>query len=134
VQLKDATTLTSESAPPFGQFERLITADGVAASHVYSRAGDTLGTVERLLIDRVSGRITYAIIAITAAGPNSDRRQPLPWSVLTYDPLMGGYLVNLDRKVLENGPTFASGSPVDWNSETWNRRLHEYYRVPHFWI
>lgn len=134
MQLKDAKTLTSEPAPPFARFERLVTADGVAASHVYNRAGDALGTLERLLLDRVSGRIAYAIIAIAAQGPNSGRRQALPWSVLTYDPLVGGYLVNLDHEVLQNGPTLGPDSAVDWNSEAWNRRLHEYYRVPHFWM
>jgi hypothetical protein len=53
---------------------------------------------------------------------------------MTYDPLMGAYLVNLDRCVLENGPTLRRDENVDWNSEPFNRRLHDYYRVPHFWI
>jgi sugar lactone lactonase YvrE len=47
---------------------------------------------------------------------------------------MGGYFVNLDRKILENGPAFGPDETVNWNSETWNRRLHEYYCVPHFWV
>jgi hypothetical protein len=48
--------------------------------------------------------------------------------------MIGGYLVNLDRKVLESGPTFELDETVDWNSEALNRRLHDYYYVPHFWI
>jgi hypothetical protein len=54
-----------------------------------------------------------------------ERRQALPWSVLTYDPMIGGYLVNLDRKVLESGPTFELDETVDWNSEALNHRLHD---------
>ena len=111
----------------------MVTADHVNGSAVRTRAGDALGMIDRLLIDKVSGKITYAVIAI-AAGPDGDRRQPLPWCVMTYDPLMGGYLVNLDHRVLENGPTLRRDENVDWNSEPFNRRLHDYYRVPHFWI
>ena len=39
-----------------------------------------------------------------------------------------------DRSVLENGPTFRRDEAIDWNSEPFNRRLHDYYSVPHFWI
>jgi hypothetical protein len=133
MQLTKVKKLTSERAPAVDQFERVVAADRISASAVYSRAGDALGRVDCLLIDKVSGKITYALVAI-AAGCNGERRQALPWSVLTYDPLMGRYLVNLDRKVLESGPTFGPDETVDWNSEALNRRLHDYYYVPHFWI
>jgi hypothetical protein len=132
MQLTSINKRASEATPPVGRLDRVVAADRVNASAVYSRAGDALGTVDRLLIDKVSGKIAYAVISI--AGRDGDRRQPLPWCVLTYDPLMGRYLVNLDRSVLENGPTFRRDEAIDWNSESFNRRLHDYYSVPHFWI
>ncbi len=130
MQLTTVENLTSDPALPVHQVERVVAVDRVKATAVYSRAGVALGTVDRLMIDKISGRIAYAVIAIGDGG----RRQALPWSVLNYDPLLDGYLVNLDRKVLENGPTFARDEAVDWNNEGWNRQLHDYYRVPHFWI
>jgi hypothetical protein len=130
MQLTTIKKLTSDPALPADQVERVVAADRVNATAVYSRAGVALGTVDRLMIDKISGRIADAVIAIGGG----DRHQALPWSVLNYDPLLGGYLVNLDRKVLENGPTFARDEAVDWNNEGWNRQLHDYYRVPHFWI
>lgn len=134
MQLTTVKKLASELAPPIGQVERVVAADRINASAVYSRTGDALGTVDRLMIDKVTGKIAYAVISIAAVGNNGGRYQALPWSVLTYDPVIGGYLVNLDRKVLEDGPTFGHDETIDWNNETWNRRLHEYYCVPHFWI
>ena len=122
------------STIPISQAERIVTANRINASAVFSRAGHALGTLDRLLIDRVSGKIAYAVVAVAAVGCNEERRQALPWGVLTYDPLMAGYLVNLDRKVLESGPTFEPDETLDWNSEALNRRLHDYYRVPHFWM
>ncbi len=133
MQLTKVKKLTSERALPVDPFERVVSVDRINASTVYSRAGDALGRVDCVLLDKVSGKITYALVAV-AGGCKGERRQALPWSVLTYDPLMGGYLVNLDRKVLESGPTFELDETVDWNSEALNRRLHDYYCVPHFWI
>ena len=133
MQLTYLSKLASEITPQVGQIERVVAADRVNASAVYSRAGAELGTIDRLLIDKVSGKIAYAVIAITA-GSDGDRRRPLPWCVLTYDPLVGGYLVNLDRRVFESGPTFLRDEAVDWNSEPFNRELHDYYSVPHLWI
>jgi hypothetical protein len=58
--------LTSERALPADQFERVVTVDRVNASAVYSRAGDALGRVDCVLIDNVSGKITYALVVIAA--------------------------------------------------------------------
>lgn len=107
MQLTSINKLSSEMTPPVAQVERVVTADHVNGSAVRTRAGDALGTIDRLLIDKVSGKITYAVIAI-AAGPDGDRRQPLPWCVMTYDPLMGGYLVNLDQRVSRTDRPFGA--------------------------
>jgi hypothetical protein len=134
MQLMTVKKQTSKAALPIDQAERVVAADRINGSAVYSRTGNALGTVECLMIDKVGGKIAYAVIAIAAVGSECSRRQALPWSVLTYDPLMGGYFVNLDRKILENGPTLGPDETVDWNDQTWNRQLHEYYSVPHFWV
>jgi hypothetical protein len=134
MQLTSSRKLISETTLPADQLDRVAAADRINASAAYRRAGDAIGTIDRLLIDKVGGKIAYAVIAIAADGHDGDRQQPLPWCVLTYDPLMGGYLVNLDGSVLENGPTFRRDEAIDWNSESFNRRLHDYYRAPHFWI
>jgi len=134
MQLTTVKKVASDAMLPVGQLERIVTAERVNGSAVYSRVGTAVGTIECLLVDKVSGRITYAIVVVAGTGRDAVRRQALPWSVLTYDPLMGAYLVNLDRKILERGPTFGAGEKVDWNSEALNRRLHDYYSVPHFWI
>ena len=134
MQLTTVKRQTSKTALPIDEVERVVAANRIDGSAVYSRTGNSLGTVECLMIDKISGKIAYAIVAIVTMGSEYPRRQALPWSVLTYDSLIGGYFVNLDRKILENGPTLGLDEITNWNSETWNRRLHEYYSVPHFWI
>ena len=113
---------------------RVVAADSIAGAVVFNRAGQRIGVIDRLMLDKITGRIVFALVFIGDTADAAHRQYVLPWSLLSYDALMGGYLVNVDRKVLENGPTFGSDAHIDLNSEAWCRTLHDYYRVPHFWI
>jgi hypothetical protein len=51
--------------------------------------------------------------------------------VLRYDPSNGGYVVNLDKKMLEGPPTIGvSDADFNWDDRDWNRRVHDYYKTP----
>src|SRR5580704_14308001 len=84
---------------------QLIAADKVEGTAVYNTRGEKLGSIERVMIDKVSGRVAYAVMSFGGFLGIGDRHHPLPWSVLRYDPSNDGYVVNLDKKVLESGPT-----------------------------
>jgi len=50
--MAEATSITSGT---------LIAAEKVKGTNVYNRAGEKLGTVEDIMIDKVSGRAIYAV-------------------------------------------------------------------------
>jgi hypothetical protein len=127
-----ASSLTGSRAIQAGTC--IVAADEVGGTIVYSRNGGKLGMIDRLLIDKVSGKIAYVVMSSTDVTATGQQRRALPWSVLAYDPLVGGYVVNLDRKVYDNGLTFERDDGIDWNSMAWQWRLHDYYRVPPFWV
>jgi hypothetical protein len=56
------------------------------------------------MIDKVSGKVAYAVMSFGGFMGIGDRYHPLPWSVLTYDTQKGGYTVDLDRGTLERTP------------------------------
>jgi hypothetical protein len=62
-----------------------------------------------------------------------DRYHPLPWSVLTYDTGQGGYMVDLDRTMLEGAPTYGASESPDWGDRRWGQQVHEYYRARPYW-
>ena len=106
---------------------RLIGSDKVEGTPVYNADGESLGTVDRVMIDKISGKVSYAVMAFGGFLGIGDRHHPLPWDVLTYDTRMGGYVVNLDRATLENAPNYARGEEPAWEDETWGRSVHDYY-------
>ncbi len=110
---------------------QLIAADKVEGTAVYNGKDDKLGTIERVMIDKISGRVAYAVMSFGGFLGIGDRHHPLPWAVLRYDPNKGGYIVNLDREALERAPTIAvKDSGFDWSDPAWNRRVHDYYKTP----
>jgi hypothetical protein len=112
----------------------LIAADKVEGTSVYNPKGDKLGSVENIMIDKRSGKVAYAVMSFGGFLGIGDRHHPLPWSVLKYDTGQGGYVVNLDKKMLEGAPSYARGEPVNLSTSDWDRRLHSYYKVPPFYL
>ena len=123
--MPDVTTTTT-SGP-------LIAAGKVNGTSVYNMTGEKLGTVEDIMIDKVSGRAIYAVMSFGGFLGIGDKHHPLPWSTLNYDERKGGYLVNLDRKHLEGAPTYYRDSDFRWTSD-YGRRVDKYYNVPSYWL
>jgi hypothetical protein len=112
---------------------RLIAADKVQGTEVYNSNGETLGTIENVMIDKPTGRVTYAVMSFGGIlGMGKDRR-PLPWGMLRYDTQLGGYVVGIDENKLKGAPAYEDSPDFNWNDEEWGRRMHEYYQVAPTW-
>ncbi len=60
----------------------VITSDQVEGTTVYNTAGDKLGSIEHLVIDKMSGEVRYAVLEFGGfLGMGSDR-YPLTWGLL----------------------------------------------------
>ena len=81
----------------------LIASSKVEGTAVYNAAGENLGEIDDLMIDKLSGKVAYAIMSFGGGflGIMGNQYHPLPWSVLKYDTGRGGYVVNLDKQQLE---------------------------------
>jgi len=53
----------SNDAPGVMTGKPLIESDRVEGTTVYDRSGNDIGSVKRLMIDKMSGRVAYAVIA-----------------------------------------------------------------------
>lgn len=111
---------------------QLIAADKVSGTPVYDLAGERLGAIETVMLDKRSGRVAYAILAFGGFLGIGERFHPLPWSMLRYDVELGGYRVDLDRDRLEGAPSYAAGEAPDLATGDWNDRIAAHYREKPF--
>ena len=111
----------------------LIAADKVNGTNVYNPAGDNLGTIDDLMIDKASGRAIYAVMSFGGFLGMGAKFHPLPWATLKYDAQKGGYVVNLDKKVLEGAPYYDSDTDFTWTRD-YGRKVDSYYNTPTYWM
>lgn len=91
----------------------LISAGKVQGTPVYNPKGERLGSVEDVMIDKLSGVVAYAVLSFGGFLGIGDRHHPLPWQVLDYDTNHGGYVVDLDKETLKGAPSYAADDNVD---------------------
>ena len=111
----------------------LISSDKVDGTAVYNRQDEKLGTIYTLMIDKISGKVVYALLSFGGFLGIGDRYHPLPWSVLKYDTRQGGYVIDLDRSVLEGAPTYGRNEEPNWTDRRWGEDVHRHYGVRPYW-
>jgi sporulation protein YlmC with PRC-barrel domain len=105
----------------------LIAASKVNGTSVYDRAGEKLGSVYDVMIDKRSGRIDYAIMNFGGFLGIGEKYHPLPWQSLTYDEQQGGYVVGVDPARLEGAPVYDVGDTDRWRDPEFGRSVNDYY-------
>ena len=110
----------------------LISASKVQGTAVYNLEGDRLGHVEDLMLHKLSGKVAYAIMSFGGFLGMGEKYHPLPWSVLTYDPGRGGYVVPLAKERLQSGPAYNRDELTN-DDNGWGQRVNDYYQVTPSW-
>jgi hypothetical protein len=111
----------------------LIAASKVKGTSVYNPAGESLGSIEDIMVNKRSGHVAYAIMSFGGFLGIGNDYHPLPWSVLNYDTAKGGYVVSLNRSQLEKAPAYKVGTNPAWGDETYEAGIHRYYGVSPYW-
>lgn len=92
---------------------------------VRTRDGDNLGHISALMVDKRSGQATYAVLSLGGFLGLNKSYYPVPFSVLAYDAANDEYIVTIDRRVLEGGPSWANNAP-EFN-QAYADRVSSYY-------
>ena len=97
------------------------------AMQVRSRDGDKIGSVLSLMVNKRTGQTIYAVLTIGGLLGMGKAYYPIPFSLLQFDPVNDTYIVTIDRRVLEGGPSWASNAPTF--DQAYADRVSKYYDV-----
>lgn len=97
------------------------------AMPVRSRDGDKIGSVLTLMVNKRTGQTIYAVLTIGGFLGMGKAYYPIPFSLLQFDPVNDTYIVTIDRRVLEGGPSWASNAPTF--DQAYADRVSKYYDV-----
>jgi PRC-barrel domain protein len=62
---------------------------------VHRSNGDNIGTIERVMIEKRSGRVAYAVMSFGGFLGIGENYRALPWSLLRYNEELDAYELNL---------------------------------------
>lgn len=108
----------------------LILSSRVEDTPVYNTAGERIGSISDLSIDRISGQVVYAIMSFGGFLGLGKQFHPLPWSMLDYDPERQGYVVPINEQDLQDAPVYTAEelARLGGDSQAIDRaKLYEYY-------
>lgn len=107
----------------------LISSDKVEGTVAYNRQGERLGTISSFMVGKRDGRVKYAVLSFGGLFGLGDRHHPVPWGVLTYDTGQGGYVIDLDKEILKNSPSYERGSEPTYD-RAYGEQVYGYYGLP----
>jgi hypothetical protein len=109
----------------------LIGSDKVEGTAVFGPDDQKIGSIERVMIDKKSGRVSYAVLSFGGFLGIGDDHYPLPWQSLKYDTNLGGYRTGVTQKQLERAPKYSNDNTWNWSDESRARSVNDYYGVPY---
>ncbi len=111
----------------------LIGSDKVAGTDVYDRTGEHIGSIEKVMIGKLDGKVSYAVLSFGGFFGIGDDHYPLPWEKLRYDEKLGGYRADITKEQVEGAPKYNRDSDYDWSHST-QERLYAHYGQPPYWM
>jgi len=110
----------------------LIGSDKVEGTAVYGSDEKRIGSVDRIMIDKRSGKVAYAVLSYGGFLGIGDDHYPTPWSSLKYDTRLGGHVVGITIDQLERAPKYGNDNEWGW-SRAEDERVYGFYKVAPYW-
>ena len=108
----------------------LIGSDKVEGTAVYGPDDRKIGTVQRVMIDKTSGKVAYAVVSFGGFLGMGEDYYPMPWPKLDYDTSLGGYRVDITEDQLKGAPKFNRSTDWNWSDRSRDRTVYDYYSTP----
>lgn len=118
---------------PEKKFRSVLAASTLSGDAVRNAAGEDLGTIDEIMIDIPSGRVAYAVLSFGGFLGMGNKLFAVPWSALKVDEDDQCFILNVDKRTIEQAPGFDKDNWPDMSNTEWGTELSTYYRVRPYW-
>jgi sporulation protein YlmC with PRC-barrel domain len=110
-----------------------IRAGKAIGTNVYDRAGNKIGEVKDIVLEKTSNNILFAIVGFGGVLGLGEKYHPVPWSELDYDPKQGGYTVSFTTEQLERAPADSLEALTSGDGVAYRDRAFTHYGTRPYW-
>jgi sporulation protein YlmC with PRC-barrel domain len=118
---------------PDKKYRRVLAASTLAGDQVQNSAGEDLGKVDEIMIDIPAGKVAYAVLSFGGFLGMGNKLFAVPWSALRVDEDKKHFILDVDKKKLENAPGFDKDNWPDMADTSWGTRIFSYYGAEPYW-
>lgn len=111
----------------------VLSASTLSGDGVRDSQGQHLGKIEEIMLDVDTGRIAYAVLSFSGVLGIGDKLFAVPPDALRLDGDQKGFVLNVDKKTLENAPGFAKDNWPNFADRTFGTQIYSYYRRRPYW-
>jgi len=113
--------------------KHVLAASDVIGDCVRNPAGESLGIIEQIMLDVPDGRIAYGVLSFGGFLGVGDKLFAVPWSALKFDAERQEFVLDVDRRTLENAPGFNKHHFPDMADPSFKTAIHDYYGQDPAW-
>ncbi len=110
-----------------------IRAKKVLGTAVNDQAGDKIGHIEDIVLDKTSNDILFAVVSFGGFLGMGEKFHAIPWSGLTYNTDSDAYVVAYSRDQLETAPADEISELIRNDGADYRAKSYEYYGVSRDW-
>ncbi len=118
---------------PDKKYRRVLAASTLAGDQVQNSVGEDLGKVDEIMIDIPAGKVAYAVLSFGGFLGMGNKLFAVPWSALRLDEDKKHFVLDVDKKKLENAPGFDKDNWPDMADTSWGTRIFNYYGAEPYW-
>ena len=109
-----------------------IRAKKVIGTAVKNSAGEKIGQVEDIVLDKQSNRIIFAVVGFGGFLGMNEKYHPVPWSALDYVESEDSYVVPFTKEQLQAAPADSLEKLTRQDgAANYATRADEYYNIRH---
>ena len=110
-----------------------IRAKKVIGTNVVDAAGQKIGQIEDVMLDKLSNNILFAVVGFGGFLGMAEKYHPLPWSGLDYDESRSAYIVPYSKEQLRAAPAGSIDELTRGDGLAFRERVYDYYKAPRYW-
>jgi len=110
-----------------------ILASKVKGTSVYNEAGDKIGTVEDIVLDKQSNQILFAALGFGGVLGMGEKYSPVPWSTLDFDPEFDAFVVPMSKEDLQKAPVDSITELTRNDGTSIRKQAYDFYKAQPYW-
>ncbi|WP_336492706.1 PRC-barrel domain-containing protein [Methylobacterium nigriterrae] len=120
--MAETGTLSAPSHP-------LIESDHIEGTAVFDANGKRIGSIKRLVIEKISGHVAYAVTSFGGFLGVGSEVHTIPWEQLHYDTKLHGYHTTITAEQLRQAPEFTRRDEALLSGHE-RQQLSDFYAEP----